>query len=116
MGGRAREIQIKYRIYGANIDGRFTAPAGSRFSCLCGQTPFMLACKNGHTKLAALLLEKQAELDATDTTGRTALQLSCSFGQQESVQFLRTKGASFKPSADGFTVLMAAASGGLAAY
>ena len=77
----------------------------------------MWAAFNGHTSVVAYLLEKDAELDAKDTNGRTALMYASSGPFAETVEYLLEKGAdaNVQGTLEGFTPLMTAAAEGQAA-
>jgi ankyrin repeat protein len=60
-----------------------------------GMTPFVIAARNGHVGVARLLLEHMAEGDvnARDNYGRTVLFHAATFGREDMVAFLLSKGA-----------------------
>jgi len=58
----------------------------------CGSTPLGFAAAEGHTNIAALLLEKGAELDPK-TTGVTPLYVAVQFDHADTAHFLVDQGA-----------------------
>ena len=73
-------------------------------------TALMLACQNGHTEIAALLIEKGADKEAKDNLGWTPLMAAaCQNGHTEIAALLIDKGA-HKEAKDnnGWTALMIA--------
>eukprot|EP01060_Flectonema_neradi_P000526 TRINITY_DN1032_c1_g1_i1.p1 TRINITY_DN1032_c1_g1~~TRINITY_DN1032_c1_g1_i1.p1 ORF type:complete len:934 (+),score=201.10 TRINITY_DN1032_c1_g1_i1:536-3337(+) len=57
------------------------------------RTALHLASEEGHNKCVLLLLEKGANIGATDRWGTTPLQGAVDHGQRETAELLRTKGA-----------------------
>jgi len=74
----------------------------------------MWAAYNGHTPIAAYLLEQGAGVDAKDSNGRTALIYASSGPFPETVELLLNHGAevNLQGTAEGFTALMMAAAEG----
>jgi uncharacterized protein len=69
--------------------------------------------KKDHTKVAALLLEKGADVNARDEAGRTALIAASYDGKSKVVELLIEKGADVEAkSSDGSTALISAAGRG----
>ena len=58
-----------------------------------GKTALMLSSVKGHLEVVRALLERGADINATDSMGATALTLSCAFGHLEVVRELCSKGA-----------------------
>ena len=58
-----------------------------------GSTPLIKAAARGFTDTVRILVEKGAEVDATDNAGRTALMEAAFEGYTETVRFLLQKGA-----------------------
>eukprot|EP00891_Asterochloris_glomerata_P003042 jgi/Astpho2/3042/e_gw1.00051.319.1_t len=58
-----------------------------------GNTPLILACQAGHGRLIKLLLRKGADINAYNSTGRTALQAAAAGQHQAAVKYLRSLGA-----------------------
>ena len=58
-----------------------------------GNTPFLLACREGHQEVAELLLDQGARLQATNKDGMSALHLAMAYRHQQLVLFLLSKGA-----------------------
>jgi ankyrin repeat protein len=60
-----------------------------------GTTPFMIACQNGQTGVARLLLQHMGPqaFQETDTKGRTALHYAASWDKNDIVSFLLGQGA-----------------------
>jgi ankyrin repeat protein len=54
---------------------------------------FYAACRNGHTAVAALLLDRGANVNAKGVFGGTALHWAAINGHKETVAFLVTHGA-----------------------
>ena len=77
---------------GVNLKGR---PQGSYSSCcsLDLVTPLFCAAEGGHSAIAALLLDAQAEPNQAMRDGRTALHAACALGQNEVATLLLAKGA-----------------------
>jgi hypothetical protein len=57
------------------------------------QTPLSWAAESGHTEIVQLLVEKGADIDSKDGSGRTALLWAAEKGHKEIVQILVEKGA-----------------------
>jgi len=79
-----------------------------------GRTALMLAAFNGHTEIAALLLDSGAKIDTRDQTGRTALMYACSGPNDATVALLlkRTAGVNLADNEEHWTPLMFAAAEG----
>ena len=79
-----------------------------------GFTPLILAASGGHVDVVRLLLENEAQLEATsERTKDTALSLACSGGKEEVVRVLLEKGANIEHrNVSDYTPLSLAASGG----
>ncbi len=58
-----------------------------------GRTPLQIACARGHSKIALLLLDNQADIHATDNDENTALMLASSQGNKDIVLALLKHGA-----------------------
>ena len=58
-----------------------------------GWTPLHYAAAGGHADIAALLLDRQASIDARAPTGATPLMMAAQEGQQEAVRLLLRRGA-----------------------
>jgi ankyrin repeat protein len=56
-------------------------------------TQLTRAASRGHVGVVRLLLGRRTAIDQPDGTGRTALQIAATYGQEELVQFLLTNGA-----------------------
>ncbi len=56
---------------------------------------FYCACRNGHTAVAALLLERGADVNAKGVFGGTGLHWAAINGHKETVEFLVAHGADF---------------------
>jgi len=76
----------------------------------------MFAAFNGHAAVAEYLLDAGAEIDAKDSTGRTALMYAASGPFVETVGLFLKRGAevNVQGTLEGFTPLMTAAAEGLA--
>lgn len=74
-----------------------------------GESPLHCAINGGHLRIASLLLEKGADIDATDKFGDTALLLACRQRQEERMGFLLDHGADIniknEELANGYTAL-----------
>ena len=81
-----------------------------------GRTALMLAAFNGHTEIAALLLDAGARIDTRDQTGRTALMYAASGENEVTVALLikRRAGVNLADSEEHWTPLMFAAAEGQA--
>ena len=78
-----------------------------------GETALMLACQNGHHRVASLLLDQHADLNQTNSYGGTALYLASFNGHVDIANLLIQKGAAINHQIkDGSTPLMAAAYNG----
>ncbi len=76
------------------------------FSDTQGSTPLHIACLNGHTEIAEMLIEKGANIDALTLNECTQLHLSCGAGNIEIVKMLIKKRAKVDVAAqDGCTSL-----------
>jgi len=75
----------------------------------------MFAAFNGHAAVAEYLLDAGAEIDAKDSSGRTALMYAASGPFVETVGLLLKRGAevNVQGTLEGFTALMTAAAEGL---
>lgn len=58
-----------------------------------GQTPLMIAAKNGYAEVAKLLIEKEADVNLRDYEGQTALSYATYFHHQKLAQLLIEAGA-----------------------
>jgi ankyrin repeat domain-containing protein 17 len=56
-----------------------------------------MACRNGHLKVAALLIKHNANLNAEDSSGNTALHYASAYGWIECVSLLIQAGADPTP-------------------
>ena len=56
-----------------------------------GMTPLHIACQNGHTKIAELLLDRGAEVDHKNAEGSTPLNLAVNARRKETVRLLLSK-------------------------
>lgn len=54
---------------------------------------FIHAAKNGHDETVELLLNKEADIDARDQCGKTALMRSVEYGRFETAKFLLNRNA-----------------------
>jgi ankyrin repeat protein len=77
-----------------------------------GESPLMVACRNGHSAVVAILLRLgTCKLELVDDKGCTALLLACSSGWVDIVELLVEKCASLKAiDSDGNNGLIRAAS------
>jgi len=57
------------------------------------RTPLMLACRNGHVKIASLLIRYGADIKTEDTSGNSALHYASAYGFPECIQLLLNHGA-----------------------
>jgi ankyrin repeat protein len=74
-----------------------------------GDTPLVVAAEHGHAGVISLLLERGADVNASDIMGYTALQYTAEQGHEEVVSILLSRGADFsRQSLSGFTALMLA--------
>ncbi|BBM84100.1 ankyrin repeat domain-containing protein [Candidatus Uabimicrobium amorphum] len=82
-----------------------------------GITPLHIAAKKGHKDIAALLLEKGADIDARikadNDKGQTALLLATMEGNGEVARLLFDKGAKTTAMENGYTLLHAASESGM---
>ena len=62
-------------------------------NCVSGQTTLHLGAKKGNHLVVAMLLEKDENIDDTDTIGQSALHMAAMNGHQAVVQLLIEKGA-----------------------
>lgn len=53
-----------------------------------GWTPLMIACDNGHSDLAALLIHHDADIHAKDNKGKTAIMYACECGHKRVAELL----------------------------
>lgn len=60
---------------------------------LNGDTPLHLACHEGHTLVALMLLDSGSNVNAINKDGRTPLHMACSKNHGAIVEILLTKGA-----------------------
>lgn len=49
------------------------------------RTPLIMACRNGHSRITALLIKHNANLDLADTSGNTPLHHAAAYGWIECV-------------------------------
>ena len=56
-----------------------------------GMTPLHIACQNGHTKIAGLLLARGAEVDHKNAEGSTPLNVAVKARCTETVRLLLSK-------------------------
>ena len=56
-----------------------------------GMTPLHVACQNGHTKIAKLLLDRGADIDHKNAEGSTPLNLSIRVRHMDTVKLLLSK-------------------------
>lgn len=82
--------------HGADVNARSTKD---------GMTPFLRAVRSSKISLARQLLSMGADLQATDSTGLTALHLAASGGDVSMAEFLLTRGAEVNPQWEGETPL-----------
>jgi serine/threonine-protein phosphatase 6 regulatory ankyrin repeat subunit B len=74
-----------------------------------GNTPLVVAADHGHAGVVSLLLERGADVNASDIIGYTALQYTAEQGHEEVVSILLSRGADFSgQSLSGFTALICA--------
>lgn len=52
------------------------------------RSPLLMACRNGHVRIAALLIKHNADLNAPDTSGNTPLHHAAAYGWLECVMLL----------------------------
>lgn len=58
-----------------------------------GATPLNIAARTGHVRLAALLLDNGADIEARDGNGYTPLLTACRYNQRDIAQLLAGRGA-----------------------
>uniref|UniRef100_A0A1B0BSZ7 SAM domain-containing protein n=1 Tax=Glossina palpalis gambiensis TaxID=67801 RepID=A0A1B0BSZ7_9MUSC len=69
----------------------------------CGTTPFMLACKNGHTNIVRIMI-KDVSFDTTDNRGCTPIFYAVENNHGEIVKILIDAGVNYsKPNGKGYT-------------
>jgi ankyrin repeat protein len=74
-----------------------------------GNTPLVMAAIHGHAGVVRLLLERGADVNASDNSEHTALQYAAREGHEEVACILLSRGAdSRRRSSSGFTALMSA--------
>ena len=79
---------------------------GADFNCCCelegyeNKWPLFLACENGHTEVAQLLLNHEAEINRASEDGGTALHIACEKGHVATAEVLLDMGADIN-TADG---------------
>ena len=56
-----------------------------------GMTPLHIACQNGHTRIAELLLDRGADINHKNTEGSTPLNLAIKAGCKGTVTLLLSK-------------------------
>lgn len=61
------------------------------------RTPLIMACRNGHLKIAALLIKHYADIDLGDSSGNTPLHHAAAYGWIENVMLLIKAGANPSP-------------------
>lgn len=89
--------------YGINVDDKDAL----------GNTPLIIAIKNGQKRAADFLLEKDANVDAQNKAGNTALIIACTNGDMEDVNLLIEHHAGLDiQNAGGVTALIAAVKAG----
>jgi ankyrin repeat protein len=57
-----------------------------------GATPLLLACANGHLRVAELLIEKGADVQARNTSRQNALTLAAQGGHRQLADYLMSRG------------------------
>jgi ankyrin repeat protein len=57
------------------------------------RTPLMMAARNGHTKIASMLLQYGSEWDATDSSMNTALHYAAAYGWIDCIELLLKAGS-----------------------
>ncbi|XP_030060660.1 fibronectin type 3 and ankyrin repeat domains protein 1 [Microcaecilia unicolor] len=78
-----------------------------------GFTALMVAAQNGYTRLVSLLVEKGADVNQVNGSGKDSLMLACFAGHLDIVKYLRTHGASWETrDKSGCTAMHWAADGG----
>ena len=77
-----------------------------------GRTPFYIALANGHQELAAKLIEKGADVTATDEKNTAALTMAAKMGAQPLVRQIMNKLKDKKADADYDAAMLAAAENG----
>ncbi len=75
------------------LGGRIESTLSGTTGGVAGRTPLMFAARTGHRKLVELLLEKGADVNARDQTGKTARQLAEEGMRPEVVELLKKAGA-----------------------
>jgi len=74
------------------------------------QTALMVACEYGHVDVAAVLIDRHADLETRDKNGETALHYSVSNGHVDVVRLLLKRGANKEAkNFNGYSCLMMAA-------
>ena len=61
------------------------------------RTPLLMACRNGHARVAALLIKHNADLNKPDSSGNTPLHNAAAYGWLECVNLLMKYGADLSP-------------------
>lgn len=82
------------------------------YSSSSDETVLMWSVENGHADLARMLLERGANVNDEDQTGRTVLIAAADKGHTDIAQFLISKGAKVNSLVDGKTALITAAQRG----
>jgi len=98
----------------ATVKQALAQPDAANLADPDGRTALMLASFNGHTEIAALLLDSGAKIDTRDQTGRTPLMYACSGPNDATVALLLKRGAGvdLADSEEHWTPLMFAAAEG----
>jgi ankyrin repeat protein len=87
------------KLFTACINGDVEAIKSSSADFNCkddlGNTPLMLAARNGQAEIISFLVENQAYLNTKNSLGDTALLISCKEGHSVAAQSLINRGADF---------------------
>jgi ankyrin repeat protein len=95
---RAHPLAYALIAAGANVNG----------STPQGDTPLMLAAKDGHRSLLEALLDAGADVNASNRVGLTAIFYAVNHGQADAARLLVSRGASLAPNIRGESPLLAA--------